>query len=719
MNKITSAARRKVYLTSLLIASTLLTLLAALTPMLQSSFSAPLEAGEIAARDYRAQEAVSFTSEVLTQQRRDLVERSVALIYTPPDTRVARRQLEQLRAALAYINSVRADAFATADQKLGDLDALDDIRLEKESAEAILSMSDARWQEIQQEAIAVLEKVMSSPIRPESLVEARNRVPALVSLALPEDQAAIAAELAMAYVSANSSYSESLTQTARLSARSSVDPIVRTFVPGQTIVLQGEVLTAENIEALQQLGLTIPQGSLEEQLGAVLISLLMIALMVLYLRRKNILAAAEPRSLGLLAALQLTFLIAARLILPLNSTIAYAFPLASCALVTAALFGTELALVSSIPLAALATYGLVNSFEMVFFFLISSLFGVLALGRARRLITFLWAGLAIAVSGMAVVLIFRLPQASANLELVGVLSSAAFFNGLVSASFSILLHSFLAPFLGQLTPMQLLDLTRPDHPLLGVLLRDAPGTYQHSLQVANLAEQAAERIGVDPLLIRAGALYHDIGKAANPAFFIENQPPGFENPHNNLVPEESACVIIAHVMDGLKLARKYRLPRRIHDFITEHHGTTITNYQYYNAVKAAGGDESLVDKEPFRYPGPRPQSRETAMLMLADACEARVRAERPVDDDILRSLITSIISGRMSSGQLDHTRLTMQDYHDIAASFTATLRGIYHPRLTYPNPELPAAHDAITIPAGRKVESPVEAFSLPNLNDQR
>jgi putative nucleotidyltransferase with HDIG domain len=258
-----------------------------------------------------------------------------------------------------------------------------------------------------------------------------------------------------------------------------------------------------------------------------------------------------------------------------------------------------------------------------------------------------------------------------------------------------------------------MDLTRPDHPLLHILLHDAPGTYQHSLQVANLAEQAAEQIDADPLLTRVGALYHDIGKTANPVFFIENQPPGFANPHDTLPPQESAAIIICHVTDGLDLGRKYRLPRCILDFINEHHGTAITRYQYINAVKAAGGDESKVDIEQFRYPGIRPQSRETAVLMLADGCEARVRAERPVDRERLNEIVKEVINARVSSGQLDDTNLTLSDLNTILNSFTTTLRGIYHPRVKYPKLEsvVPPEHFAEPLPkqADSTADLPVDA----------
>ena len=266
--------------------------------------------------------------------------------------------------------------------------------------------------------------------------------------------------------------------------------------------------------------------------------------------------------------------------------------------------------------------------------------------------------------------------------------------------------------LGMTTALQLMELSRPDHPLLQLLLRQSPGTYQHSLQVANLVEQAAERIGADALLTRIGALYHDIGKTSDAIFFIENQVPGNLNPHNDLDPEISAAMVIRHVAKGMELARKYRLPRRIQDFITEHHGTMITHYQYSKAVKAAG-DETLVNPEEFRYPGPKPQSRETALIMLGDSCEAQVRAEHPKDEDELRALIRNVVEKRLELEQLSDTELTLRDLENIIDSFTTTLRGIYHPRIVYPVLEKLPAPAERSAPAEIEDGLPVEPVSLP------
>jgi putative nucleotidyltransferase with HDIG domain len=199
------------------------------------------------------------------------------------------------------------------------------------------------------------------------------------------------------------------------------------------------------------------------------------------------------------------------------------------------------------------------------------------------------------------------------------------------------------------------------------------------------------------LLTRVGALFHDVGKANNPMFFVENQAQDQLNTHEDLTPMDAAAAIIAHVNDGIALAHKHRLPRRIDDFILEHHGTMVTRYQYNQALEAAGGDASLVDKERFRYPGPKPGSRETALLMLADGAEARARAERPSDDEAIRNIVHSTIEVAQKQGQLDRTQLTLRDLSTITDVFVSILRGSHHPRISYPK-ESPATQDVATVP---------------------
>ncbi len=406
----------------------------------------------------------------------------------------------------------------------------------------------------------------------------------------------------------------------------------------------------------------------------------------------------SARSLVVVAVLFLLFVIGARLIIPGRTILPYAFPLAGLGLLIATLFGMEAGIVFSIVISVLVPYNLPNAFDLMPYYLLSALTGVLVLGAARRVWTFFRAGAAVAVAAIAMLLAFRVPYTSMDAVAIIQLAGAAIFSGLAAASIALILQYFLAQTLGLTTALQLIEISRPDFPLLQFFLRNAPGTYQHSLQVANLAEQAAELIGADALLTRVGALFHDVGKSMNPTFFIENQPQGEMNTHEDIDPAEAASTIIAHVTDGVALARKYRLPRRIDDFILEHHGTMLTRYQYNQALEAAGGDRSKVDEKNFHYPGPAPRSRETALLMLADGSEARSRAERPQDEEGMRRIVLSTIETAQKNGQLDNTQLTLRDLSLITDAFVNVLRGTHHPRISYPK-ETPATMDVSTAPA--------------------
>jgi putative nucleotidyltransferase with HDIG domain len=647
-----------------------------------------LQEGDVTTQEVLAPRAVNYTSEVLTEHHRQNAANAISPRYTLPDTSVAREQLDHLRATLAYITSVRSDAYAIFDQKMTDLAALRDVKLSQETAEAILALSESRWQAVQQEAIIVLERVMRNTIRDVQVDETRRSVPNLVSLALPEDQADIAAELAAAFIAPNSFYSESLTEAARQQAIESVDPVQVSYAAGETVVRRGQRVTETDIEALQHLGLVQPDTQWQDYASHGILILLYVGLIVIYLRR-NPAIALDSRKLLIFVGMFLVFLVGARFALPLHEVLPYIYPIGAYALVISTLYGTELALVTVIPLTLLSVYGHPVSFELTLYYIVGSSYVILIPKREQRITAYIWSGLAVAASGAAVLVAYLLPQPETSWMTLTRLFGLSMINGVLVSGLSVLLQYLLAPLLGQTTPLQLLELSRPDHPLLSHLMHHAPGTYQHSLQVANLAEQAAEVIRADSLLTRVGALYHDVGKTINPQYFIENQAHGQLNTHDDLDPAESAAVIISHVTYGLELARKNRLPKRIQDFITEHHGDTVTFYQWTQALNSVGGDASQLDKEFFRYPGPRPQSRETALVMLADGCEARIRAKRPETKEALHEMIKDTVDKRVASGQLDHTDLTLRDFDTIVNTFTATLRGVHHPRVEYPTFDVP------------------------------
>ncbi len=707
-------ARHRLYYALLLVCVYILALAALAIPVLTSLTATSLEVGQVATQDIRAERAITYESEERTNQQKDIAARAVSSIYTAPDTSIARTQLERLRAALAYISTVRSDAYASPEQKLADLKAMEEVYLAQEDMKALLELSDTHWQAVQQEAIVVLEQVMRSTVREDRISDVRRGLPALVNLSLTQDQAAIVADLVTNFVSPNSFYSDELTEAARQEARLSVAPVKVTIQAGEIIVQSGRVISAVEMEALRQLGLAQPQYTWKDLAGAAAVDFLAIGFIVIFLNYRKIFLH-QIRNLGIVSFLFVLFLAIARLMINGYNLAPYLFPLAAYAMTVAVFFGGELAMISSLPLAMLVAYGFADAFPLTLYYALGSIFGIFILNRARRVTSFFWAGTAVAISGIIVLIAYRLPTEEFNWVIAASLISASLVNGIASATLTILLQFLLAQSLDMTTALQLLEVSRPDHPLLQFILRNAPGTYQHSLQVANLAEQAAELVGADPLLTRVGALYHDAGKALNPYFFIENQLPGNLNPHDDLDFATSARTIIHHVTDGVELAQKYHLPSRIIDFIREHHGTLTTSYQYINAVKAAGGDESKVDVDHFRYPGPRPKSRETGILMLADGSEAVVRAGNPQTEAETRRLIKEMVDKRIAMRQLDDTTLTLRDLDTIVDAFTANLRGIYHPRIEYPKLEKPFpvyGNPTPTVPH-RKKQSSEKVVSSP------
>ena len=659
---------------------------------LQTQSEQRLALGDVAPQDIAAPAAATYESQVLTGTARLAAEATVVEVFDPPDGRIARQQLEKLQAVLDFVTAVRADPFSSSETRQQDLAALADIDLSPASARALLDLPESRWEAVRQEASAVLEEVMRGEIRQGRLEDARRRLPAMVSMSLPENQAALVVELVGAFIAPNALYNQAATELARLRAAQAVPSEMRSYAQGETIVSRGQVVGPMQLEALEAFGLLSSASPWQAvAMQALLVSLLGIAL-ALYAYR---VMPDFLHNTGLAAVTSLLFVLAAltmQLAIPDRTVLPYFFPAATIPILLAILVSPGMGLMAALVLGALGGFLAPRGLELGLYFTLTGAMAALMIGRAERLSSFIWAGLAADLAGVAVVVIFRLPDPSTDLRGMAELLGGAIASGVISAGLAFGLLLLIGNLLGITTNLQLIELSRPDHPLLQLLLRSAPGSYQHSLQVANLAEQAARAIGANPLLTRVGALYHDVGKALRPQFFIENQIPG-HNIHEQLDPATSSSMILSHVEDGIGLARKHRLPRAIADFIPEHHGTLETSYQYHAAMQAAEGNGDNVDRADFTYPGPKPRTRETAILMLADGVEAKGRAEMPEDEASIDALVHWVIDDRLANGQLDRTDLTLKDLDTIRRSFVATLKSIYHPRIRYPDarPELETA----------------------------
>ncbi len=667
----------------LLVCVSILTFVILIRPWDLGASNLPLHEGDASPQDFLAPRDIQYESQVLTEEARQAAERAVEPVYAPPDPSVARQQMEQLQVSLNYIASILVHSESSTEQKRAALRGAPHVALSDENIGNLLLLTPNGWELVQDEARRVLERVMQNAIRSMDVEAQRNNLPSLVSVSLTEREASIVIALVSPLITANSFYSPELTEAARQEARQAVQPVIKSYVRGQTVVRRGQVIGAAELEALTMLDLIETRDSLNMVGAAALVGALT-AIVALFYHRVQAETIKGLRSLLVLSLLFLVFLAGARLLLPGHTVLPYLYPLPAFSLLISALFGVESGFVFSILLSTLASFGMAS--DLLPYYLFSSICGSLALGQGRRLLAFLRAAAAITLAGSAIVVAFRLSFNNIPWDWLGIatLIGAAGTNGIISIGFALFLQFLLAQFLGLTTALQLLELSRPDFPLLKELLNRAPGTYQHSLQVANLAEQAAERIGADGLLTRVGALFHDIGKLTDPPFFIENQPPDQLDPHDNMSPEQAAEGIIRHVLDGRKLAVKHRLPPQITAFIVEHHGTLLARYHYNRALEKVGGDTTKLDASRFRYPGPTPHSKETVILMLADSVEARARAQHPKSDDDLRAIVQTVIERCQSEGQFVHAPVTHHDLTQIAESFLNTLRGTYHPRLQYP-----------------------------------
>lgn len=378
-----------------------------------------------------------------------------------------------------------------------------------------------------------------------------------------------------------------------------------------------------------------------------------------------------------------------------RSVLPYLAPFGAAALLLSVLLDAGVAL-TVIAIVAAIGGAMTGQPQFALYLVLGALAGVVVLRRGERLTQYVQAGIAMAVVNVGVVSAFALLQTT---DLAGLLQLelAALASAAGSAVAAAGTFAIAGAVFGITTSYQLLELANPSQPLLRRLLLEAPGTYHHSLMVGNLAERAAEAVGADPLLVRVAAYYHDIGKLADPSAFIENQPAGGPNPHDEMTPEESARVLAAHVANGIDIAYQYRIPKPVISFIPQHHGTGRMSYFYEKAreqaIEAAGvvpgtpaavAAADSVDERRFRHKGPKPQSREAAILMLADSVEASVRSLSNHDEASIRSMVGRIISERLEDGQFDECDLTLRDLDHIREAFIAQLKGMYHRRIEYP-----------------------------------
>lgn len=682
---------------ALFVGALALLLITILFPILPSRLH--VHEGDIASETISAPRAFSYNSDVLRKQLQAQAVSAVPQAYAY-DVSVKNAQLAQLSDLINALTTTRNDTTLSAQQKF---DAITSRvpGITAEQANEIANFSADDWNAATTEAQRLLGTVLEDGFVSSDVQSRRASLPNRLRTGITAQQGDIAVALDRNMIVPTEDVDQAATQKAQDQAAAAVPPQRVSFARGQVIVRDGDAIDAAKLEALQNAGLLSAHLRYSD-LGAVAIIALVVAgVLAVYL------GAFERRPLqswrqGLLLTLILAgVVLAAKIYMPLvlpdnhRQFMQFAFPAAAAPLLAASLFDAGLGIVVAALAALLTTFtalylsdvsGVVGlsalqPLEMAAAFTLAGIAGVLVVRRAERLNRFLLAGVAVAVVTSATLYGFWLLDQGRTPGDAGWLALAGVVNGVASSLLTVGTFVLLGSVFNISTRLQLMELAQLNAPLLKRLQEEAPGTFHHSILVGNLGERAADLIGADALLVRVGCYYHDIGKLSRPGFFVENQLGG-GNPHETIEPLVSNRIIQEHVRYGDELARRSRLPEAVRAFTTEHHGTRLVAFFYRKAAES----EPDIDPNIFSYPGPRPQTRETAIAMLADSTEAIVRSSRDHSHERIDALVEGVIAERLAEGQFDECELTLKDLRTIAESFKATLRAMYHARIEYPAP---------------------------------
>ncbi|MCF6466530.1 HD family phosphohydrolase [Clostridium sp. Cult2] len=523
-------------------------------------------------------------------------------------------------------------------------------------------------------------QIMGAGIKEEDLeYEKENVVKIFESIEISDSRKELGISLINNTIQPNKFIDEEATQRRIDEEVEKIEPVI--IKEHQVIVRKGDIIDSNVLNIIKELGILKEKEGYDRRtvLGIITLIILLEIVVFGYIFHFNSELMDGNRLLILLIIVTALILISQGI----YNISPFIMPVSAGALLIAILLDIRLSLIVNIFLVFILSFILKLDDTLMTMYLISGSIGAFLVIRQHQRYNILINGLLIGVSNLLTILSFGLIK---KLELMDILIKGGY--GLMNGMFCAVLTIGTLPLWENvfevLTPLKLLELSNPNQPLLKRLLIEAPGTYHHSIIVGNLSERAAEVIGADPLISRVGAYYHDIGKLSRPYFFKENQL-GSDNPHDKLKPSMSTLIITNHAKDGIALGKKNKLPKEIIDIIAQHHGDTVVSYFYHKAKQ----NESLEPKiEDFRYLGPKPQTKEAAIVMLADSTEAAVRSIKEPTKKNIEEMIRNIIRGKLEDGQLEECDLTLKSLNDIANAFSSVMMGIFHERIEYPNSDL-------------------------------
>jgi len=659
-----------------------------------------IQAFQLAPETIRAVKTIEDT--VKTEQERDHAESAVEAVYLFNEETAEHRSslvtsiFDILQDVREEISQKEEDVpienqIAQLRVKLKDITESQSLLFFTNSQlQSLLIVPDADLKAAETFLVKEIKTMLEEPIRTENVAQKRTEIETEIRQQSTIDESILSAVIIIgrAAIMETEVLDEVRTEEQILKAREEVEPT--RILQGQIIVQEGELIDREVFRQLELLGLLNNQTSTKPVIGLTILVILEMAFMYILFNFSDMELQNKRKAL-FVTAIVYSFAIVLMKVISLlsdqfDATIAFLYPTALATMLVRLLANEKAAVLVTILTAAAAGvifhegYSAVLQMDIVLYIIFGGLSSVFFMKSMEKRSHLLKACGIVSIFNLLFIA-FYLLMSQTNYDLFELLfySIAGIASGVLSGALTMGLLPFFESAFGLLSTMRLIELSNPNHPLLKKILTETPGTYHHSVMVANLAEAACEAIGADGLLARVACYYHDIGKTKRPAFFIENQMSGI-NPHDSLPPERSAEIIISHTTDGAKLLEKHKMPQEIIDIALQHHGTSTLKF-FLHKAKEEGKE---VDEKAFSYPGPKPQTKEAAVISIADSVEAAVRSMKQPNSDKIQQLVHTIVQSRVQEHQFDECDVSIKELKTIEKVLCETLNGIFHSRIEYP-----------------------------------
>ena len=632
-----------------------------------------LRAGDVSSQDVVAPRSARYESQTKRDEARAAAAKTVADQF---DGSMATQQRQALDSLASKVSDLRQSSSSGPD-RVARLSLLES-QLSDAQRQYLLQADEGTIAAVFKNAGDILQALEANGIKPDTLKSAQDTARTRAgALHLDATASSLIASLVRDYLRVN--YLPGETDSKRQQASDAVPPVFVTVGKGQTIIRYGDLVTPFQLEEAQAVGLLAPQADWSRILATFMLVVILFAVAFGYLMQFKPAIIRDPRQLLTLGGLMLVILLIAKVAVPIDPRAQYIIPMAAVPMLVATLMDTGLGIIVALAVGLLTGIIADNVLDLTLIGFLGGSIGAIYVHRLERLGQWVTAGILVAGAQFVTIVALASIERHQSVDEVLGIGAIALVNGLLAALIAAGSLTYLGEITRVITPMKLLELMTPNNPLLKRLMVSAPGTYNHSIVAANLAESAAEAVGANAVLARVGCYFHDIGKIRRPHFFVENQA-DIGNIHENLSPTTSSDILNAHVTEGVDLLKQYHFPTAVNDIVQQHQGTTVKKYFYRQALEQ-GLD---VREDDFRYPGPRPRSKEAAIVMMADTVEASTRTLKDRSTESIREHVHRMIQGFTRDGQLDECELSFHDLKLIEDAFANMVVSIYHARIEYP-----------------------------------